>query len=354
MTQAIGEVAGANRTHSRDSDKVAPASTKSRSLAIDRARGLGIALVVWGHLATAATPGLPTWFYVSVTVIYSFHMPLFMYLSGFVFFLSGSEERFWTNPGKQIWNRFDRLMIPCIGFAIVAVIGKVLLLNDGTLTDDLSLIRQQFEMTVTNERGNPVLSIWYLIVLFLYSISVPLFTRFLPKPTLSLIVLGFALWAFTLPDAYYIERIAQYFVFFAIGGASAVYRSKIIPFISAWYLPLLLAFAVLCYVMLADPFSLLICGIASTFAIHGLFMQKFWDSDRLFLFLGRNSMAIYLLNTIVIGLAQIFYIRFLPYRGDWFLLYSPIVVILAILIPVGVRHILGLHPRGSFLQRYFN
>ena len=58
MTQAIGEVAGANRTHSRESDEVAPASTKSRSLAIDRARGLGIALVVWSHAATEGTRSL--------------------------------------------------------------------------------------------------------------------------------------------------------------------------------------------------------------------------------------------------------------------------------------------------------
>ncbi|NVD45409.1 acyltransferase family protein [Qipengyuania atrilutea] len=354
MAKAVESGTTVSQAHSTTAVGTASTDKKSRSLAIDRARGLGIALVVWGHLATAATPGLPTWFYISVSVIYSFHMPLFMYLSGFVFFLSRSHERFWEHPAKQVWNRFDRLMVPCIAFALITVTGKVLLLNDGTLSEYLQLMQQALEMTITNERGNPVLSIWYLIVLFLYSVIVPIILKPLPKPALFLVVIGFLLWAFTFPEAFYIERIAQYLVFFAIGGAVATYRSQVLPRVSAWYIPITLVFMLSCYLLLADEYALLICGIASTFAIHGLFMQKFWDRDRLFLFLGRNSMAIYLLNTIVIGLAQIAYVRYLPYQGNWFLIYSPLVFILAILLPVAVRHILGLDPRGSFLQRYFN
>lgn len=53
---------------------------------IDRAKGLGILLVVFGHLAAKSRPEGNAWFGYAQTAVYQFHMPFFMYLSGYVFF----------------------------------------------------------------------------------------------------------------------------------------------------------------------------------------------------------------------------------------------------------------------------
>lgn len=340
-----------------EADKVPSSQASERLAAIDRAKGLGIALVVWGHLATSATLGLPTWFYISVTAIYSFHMPLFMYLSGFVFFLSKNHEKFWDAPIRYSWKRFDRLIIPCLFFAIAIILGKYFVQAKDPFHSFeyfTHTINDGFAKTFENARDNPALSLWYLIVLFVYSIAVPIVSRFLAFPAISLCIIGIVIWSFEFPEKYYIERIAQYFIFFAVGGVFATYRKRILPMLSAYYFPALILFALCCFLTLGSEWALLISGLASIPALHGLFIQKFWGADRLFLFLGNNSMAIYLLNTIAIGIGQIVYTRYLPYQGIWFFLYLPIALLFGLLAPIAIRYALSTNQRLQVIKRYID
>jgi len=57
---------------------------RERLLDIDRATGIAIALVVLGHLAPGRIYSGAEWYYSLKSVIYTFHMPFFMYLSGVV------------------------------------------------------------------------------------------------------------------------------------------------------------------------------------------------------------------------------------------------------------------------------
>ena len=326
----------------------------SRLLALDRARGFGIALVVWGHLAGSATPGMPLWFLISISVIYGFHMPLFMYLSGFVFYLTSSQTRFWKAPLAQAGKRFDRLMVPCLVFGAITIIGKYVFQSIGPVDDQVDSLAAGFLKVFTNAPGNPVISIWYLIVLFVYSITAPFLGRNGNLPFLIMIGLSLLAW-FTEPTSlFYIERIGEYLIFFAIGGLFAVHKDRVIPILKKWYLLFLALFIAVSYFMLGNEFAILVCGLASLPAIHGLFAQKFWKNDRLFLFLGRNSMAIYLINTIAIGLAKIGYLRVLPYQGDWFLLYLAITFSAGLFVPIIVRYVLGLDRRFQPIKRYID
>ena len=93
-----------------------------RLLSLDRARGFGIMLVVWGHLAGGAITGMPLWFLISISVIYGFHMPLFMYLSGFVFYLTRSQDRFWkalVKVGKVSHGSFSKFIARNVGICSV-------------------------------------------------------------------------------------------------------------------------------------------------------------------------------------------------------------------------------------------
>ena len=56
---------------------------KNRYTEIDIARGIGILLVVLGH-SIKQTGVSATWIRILTYIIYSFHMPLFFCLSGFV------------------------------------------------------------------------------------------------------------------------------------------------------------------------------------------------------------------------------------------------------------------------------
>lgn len=272
---------------------------------IDRAKGFAIALVVWGHLASATIGQSPLWFYISVAVIYSFHMPFFMYLSGFVFFLSGGPDRFWRNPGSQILARADRLLVPFAFFGILVVTGKYFAGTISGVADPVNSIGEGLTKVAINAPNNPSASIWYLLVLFIYTIVTPILWKISNRRIFFLIIAGMLLWITPATEYFYLNKISIYFIFFAIGGACAIYKNGIINFFSKFYLLFLLIFLIVLIFLFDSKYALILCGAASIPAIHGLFLQRMWGNDRFFVTLGAYSMAIYLLNTIFLGVFRI-------------------------------------------------
>ena len=57
---------------------------------IERAKRLAILLVVFGHIVARADPLRVEWYEPIRRAIYAFHMPFFLYLSGYVAVLSGA------------------------------------------------------------------------------------------------------------------------------------------------------------------------------------------------------------------------------------------------------------------------
>jgi fucose 4-O-acetylase-like acetyltransferase len=66
---------------------------------IDIAKGIGIFLVIVGH--SHCPPFLQT-------IIYSFHMPLFFFLSGYTF----HYDKYKLNKCAFVMNKFYRLVVP--------------------------------------------------------------------------------------------------------------------------------------------------------------------------------------------------------------------------------------------------
>ncbi len=318
---------------------------------IDRAKGLGIVLVVWGHLAGQSTGAMPLWFYISVDAIYTFHMPLFMYLSGFVYFLIGAPERFWARPGTFVGKRFDRLMIPFLVFAALVVIGKHFAGQIGPVDDPVDSIPQGFAKVVVNARDNPSISIWYLLVLFIYSVFTPILWRMGRRSMALLFLIGGLGWLFPLPEIFYIRRVAVYFIFFVVGGVVAIHREAVLPVMARWWWLATIVSAIACWFLLGRPVALLCCGLMAPLAVHGLFLQRWWDGDALFLTLGRYSMAIYLMNSIFIGLATIGFKHAMRAAG-WTIPFLLALFAIGVVGPMLVRRVLAGLPRLRFLSRY--
>ncbi|MCC8161146.1 MAG: acyltransferase [Oscillospiraceae bacterium] len=90
---------------------------KQRFDRIDIAKGIGIILVVFAHtivpqIRSASAAAKFIWIF-----IYNFHMPLFFFLSGYLF-EKGLEP--YTDKGKFILGKLKYLMIPYITFSVFA------------------------------------------------------------------------------------------------------------------------------------------------------------------------------------------------------------------------------------------
>ena len=131
---------------------------KKRYTEVDIARGIGILFVVLGH-AIKQTEVSAGWIRVLTYIIYSFHMPLFFCLSGFV------SSRILTMDRKQrlnyIGGRAWRLLIPYFTIGLIYIPVKLKLSSAAvkpfTVYDIPKLLIGQ----------NPDVSLWFLYVLFI-------------------------------------------------------------------------------------------------------------------------------------------------------------------------------------------
>lgn len=119
---------------------------------------IGVLLTILGHSHSADWTTFPT---KPVDFIYSFHMPLFFCVSGYLFARSGSLKR--DGYLKWIGDKSKRLLIPYFVISAISYIPKTLL-EKATLTDiDLYDIFECFFAPRLNVWGH----FWFLPVIFI-------------------------------------------------------------------------------------------------------------------------------------------------------------------------------------------
>ena len=83
----------------------------SRSVLIDTIKGVAILLVVWGHFIQVNYVGSDSYFdNIIFKVIYSFHMPLFAIISGYLY-CNSVEKR---NIRALVFSRISGLLLPIV------------------------------------------------------------------------------------------------------------------------------------------------------------------------------------------------------------------------------------------------
>lgn len=325
-------------------EDTAPRPQRPRLLHIDVAKGLGMLLVVYGHLVQAASPGETLWYATTRDIIYTFHMPFFLYLSGYVFFLTGAHLRLGAAWRALAAARADRLLVPFAFFGIVIIVGKAVTARFGEVHEGVGSISAGLWRVLSNTPDNPTISIWYLLVLFVYSLVTPLlFARFRGRLA---VLIGLALLVsmgaeyFAVTERFYIARLLRYYVFFVVGGWTVLHWEWCVARLKRWYLPLALLFAAAASQGPWHPFALLYCGLLSLPALHGAMLVPAAQRSRLLQWVGANSMAIYLMNTIFIGVAKLVWLRMLPADGLWNGPFLLVLMIAGVVGPIVARAVI--------------
>ena len=131
---------------------------KTRYTEVDIARGIGIFFVVLGH-AIKQTEVSAGWIRILTYIIYSFHMPLFFCLSGFVSARILQMKR--KERASYIVSRARRLLVPYFVIGLLYIPVKLKLSDVAVkpfkVTDIWKLMIGQ----------NPDVSLWFLYILFL-------------------------------------------------------------------------------------------------------------------------------------------------------------------------------------------
>lgn len=162
---------------------------------VDTAKAIGVILVITGHLLYRTHYGLIN------QLIYSFHMPMFFVLSGYVFEIHEEE-----NMITFVRKKAKRLLLPAFIF-IVITLPLYFWINRNKMTSFMSFCKLLFFVTGRIPYNDPC---WFFVVLFeIYIIAYFLYSRFISiRYKVILCLLSFSIIAFM-----YCLNISKYLLF---------------------------------------------------------------------------------------------------------------------------------------------
>jgi fucose 4-O-acetylase-like acetyltransferase len=322
----------------------------ARRLDIDRAKGLGIVLVVFGHLAAKSRPLGNDWFGYAQTAVYQFHMPFFMYLSGYVGMLAGSVIVNQSRWHSLVMSRAQRLLVPFLGFGLALTLGKLVAAGFLHVDNAPESLTSALRGLLWNTDKSPAISVWYIGVLFVFSVITPILFWASGARLSLLLLFSLAIYWIPVPPIAFADRMVAFYVFFILGATCASRDRQWIRFVDRAFVvifPIFLFIVALCVLFFDDlPQSvrLLAAGLMSMPALHGLVRRAPVARSGHLLALGMFSFVIYLLNTPFIGIAKGLMLKVLPWDGYNFLIFVPLLMAAGLYGPMLMK---------KFVFRYF-
>jgi fucose 4-O-acetylase-like acetyltransferase len=267
---------------------------------VDYAKAIGILLVVYGHVARGLyNAGIPmdAALYARVdSIIYSFHMPLFFFLSGLYFFHSLKRR----GPGALGANKLDTILYPYLLWSLVQGLTEVGLSHYTTGTATLSEVLALW---------NPRVQFWFLYALFLVVLTAILVLRSEAWPLLAAVLAASALgYVFQerVPSALHSDYVVKNFVFFALGIWFERVRHALARHPRAWAAAGVAGFVAAQYgfhvelgLTYADKgVASLLLAVVSILAVASVSMLLARKPMAWILALGSASMAIYVMHIL--------------------------------------------------------
>jgi len=189
---------------------------------VDYAKGLGILLVVYGHVSRGVyNAGIKVdteLFRLVDSIIYSFHMPLFFFLSG-LFFLPSLQK--YGSTGL-IADKVDSVLYPYILWSLLQGFVEVLLSGYTTSSTTTGEVLSLF--------WQPRAQFWFLYVLFAIFVLMAMLSReHKPLPAWALPLAALAAWFLQMfvQLPFPLDFIASYLIFFILGTQALHWKDVI-------------------------------------------------------------------------------------------------------------------------------
>ncbi len=143
---------------------------KNRVSELDILKGIAIFLVVWGHSIQYLSPSqLDYYNNIVFRFIYSFHMPLFMIVSGYLFYTSVNKKNFFDT----FMNKFRKILLPGLLLGFIIGIVEAIINHSSIVSGGI----------------NGLLLYWFLIAVFLFSVGFKFIHDYMHDSTIIYIVL---------------------------------------------------------------------------------------------------------------------------------------------------------------------
>lgn len=327
-------------------------SKKPRLLDIDKLTGVAITLVVIGHLETSPYTNLIElkWYKILKVFIYSFHMPLFMFISGYIWSYTYPKVTTISEYVVYIKKKFFRLMPAYIFFAVIIFLSKFFLDNHLFINNKVNSFIEFF-----NVFYRPTASyagfLWYIYVLFEYYIFFPIILFLLKGNIKLLLILTFPLFFVKFTDFFAITFFLNFLFFFSLGVFAEKESKVYLQFIDRYHYELVIFFLVLIFLFFIINVPIFVMGFFSIPALHALVRNYISGKDKILANIGYFSFSIYLMNVPVIGFFKAASFEIFGHSYDYFYLLSILLIILGVSVPIILKkYIIN---QFQFVKAYF-
>ena len=325
--------------------------TAKRDLVIDYAKGLAIILVVIGHWNP---DDAPIWWHQINKIIYTFHMPLFMMASGFLYIATLRSQSYF----QFLLKKARRLMLPYISTSIIIITIKLLMQGNAYVEHPVTYF-SYLEILWSPSAGY---FLWFIWALWWMFVIIPFFKTKQSRLALFVVALILAYIPLSATQIFCFAQTQRMLVFFVLGTLLSDYKVLLdglyrIP----WYLIVLL-FSLLEYLYLIKvPFMneiLAYIGIATIIICsHSLLLfNKAAFIKKLLFHISLSSYIIYLFHTTFEGFTKSFLIKVFPgmlspTNSLLFFCSSLLIITMGTILPIALyRYVL---PKSKILRYLF-
>lgn len=179
-------------------------------------------LVVIGHAAFfytpmgAIRPAIPSEGLEFIArYLYSFHMPLFVMVSGAVYYHCKRGLHKYTRPGKFISNKFERLLVPYLFFAVIVVTPLVVYMGlNAPGTTAWQYLWKELLL------GYSPRYLWYLLALFNIFVLFNCLEKYIARTNpflLFLVLAAISIVAPALPGLFQVNNTLRFMFYFYVG-----------------------------------------------------------------------------------------------------------------------------------------
>ena len=279
-----------------------------RNVLVDRLKGYACFLVLFGHVIMGirlAGIDIPGFFWGTEKFIWSFHVALFLFLSGVVYKVTGEWKSKKSKSGLILY-KLCALGIPYIAFSVVYILINSLVgeANTGFAVSDILYIWK-----------TPVAQYWYLYALFFLFCIWTIFSGIIKnwQITFIVILIGYLAPLFGIPlgslDVVFYSALA-----FGVGTFVDFNKITKLPAWSKWLIVLMHIAVGVTLVLLDKIEAPIIKEIMILFGIYSSIMfisviQNLKLISRFLDFVNKYSFQIYLLHTIFTAGIRIILLR---------------------------------------------
>lgn len=276
---------------------------KKRNIRIDILRGIATLSVLLGH---AIQRGIVVGYQDNAIFkfIYSFHMPLFVILSGYALIYTKKFD------SEFLIKKFKRLIIPTIlwsyilffirGFEFVGI--KEFIPFPNSIIEYTKIIAL-----------HPDFVIWFLYVIFLCSLIIYIGKKIFPSNDKSfwILMIAVAFGLYILPNNitkfFGIEKVKIYLPIFLLGYSVANYKDSILKYLNKMIIPAIVIYIIAFSYYHTQIDNILIYYLISTSAIIVIYsitklIEKNSITTSILTYFGKYSLEIYLLQCICLNI----------------------------------------------------